>query len=98
VGILLFLKSNIDFNIIGDKYARQPNNPEEEQLSFGQMVKLCCCYTTKYDIKVDIYVGERLILNLSMSHQRTKPGVVLNKPKLLITRLTNALNGQVTLY
>ena len=37
-----------------DKSARQPNNPEEERLSFGQMFKLCCYYTTKYDTKVDI--------------------------------------------
>ncbi len=58
------------------------------------MVKLCCYYTTKYDTKVNIHVGEQLILNLIMSHQRTNPDVaVLNKPKLLITRLTNALNG-----
>jgi hypothetical protein len=56
---------------MGDKSARQPNNPEEEEPSFGQMVK-CCYYTTKYDItKVDIHVGEQLILNLIMSHQRT---------------------------
>ena len=93
VAILLFLKSNINFIIMGDKSARQPNNPEEDQLSFGQMVKLCCYYTTKYDTKVDIHVAEQLILNLIMSHQRTDPDVVLNKPKLLITRLTNALNG-----
>jgi len=91
--VLLFLKSNINFIIMGDKSARQPNNPEEENLSFGQMVKLCCYYTTKYDTKVDIHAGEQLILNLIMSHQRTEPEVVLNKPKLLITRLTNALNG-----
>ncbi len=78
---------------MGDKFARQPNNPEEDQLSFGQMVKLCCYYTTKYDTKVDIHVGEQLILNFIMSHQRTDPDVVLNKPKLLIIRLTNALNG-----
>ena len=93
VAVLLFLKSNINFIIMGDKSARQPNNPEEENLSFGQMVKLCCYYTTKYDTKVDIHAGEQLILNLIMSHQRTEPEVVLNKPKLLITRLTNALNG-----
>jgi hypothetical protein len=66
---------------MGDKSARQPNNPEEVQLSFGQMVKLCCYYTTKYDTKVDIHTGE-LILKLIMRHQRTKPDVVLNKPKL----------------
>ena len=78
---------------MGDKSARQPNNPEEEQLSFGQMVKFCYYYTTKYDTQVDIHVGEQLILNLRMSHQRTKPDVALNKPKLLITWLTNALNG-----
>jgi hypothetical protein len=78
---------------MGDKFARQPNNPEEEQLSFGQMVKFCCYYTTKYDTKVDIHVGEQPILNLIMSQQRTEPDVVLNKPKLLITRLTNTLNG-----
>ena len=57
------------------------------------MVILCWYYTTKYDTKVDIRVVEQLIFNLLMSHQRTKPDVVLNKPKLLITRLTNALNG-----
>ena len=58
------------------------------------MVKLCCYYTTKYDTKVDIiYVGEPLILNLILKHQRSKPKVALNKPKLLITRLKNALNG-----
>jgi hypothetical protein len=90
---LLFLKSNINFIIIGDNFARQPNSPEEENLSFGQLVKLCCYYTTKYDTKVDIHVGEQLILNLIMSHQQTEPEVVLNKPKLFITRLTNALNG-----
>jgi hypothetical protein len=39
VVVLLFLKSNINFIIMGDKSARQPNNPEEEHLSFGQMVK-----------------------------------------------------------
>jgi len=39
VALLLFLKSNIYFIIMGDKFARQPNNPEEEHLSFGQMVK-----------------------------------------------------------
>jgi hypothetical protein len=49
---------------MGDKSARQPNNLEEEHLSFGQMVKLCCYYTMKYDTKVDIHVGEQLILNL----------------------------------
>jgi hypothetical protein len=43
---------------MGDKSARQPNNPKEDQLSFGQMVKLCCYYTTKYDAKVDIHDGE----------------------------------------
>ena len=58
VVVLLFLKSNINFIIMGDKSARQPNNLEEEHLSFGQMVKLCFYYTTKYDTKVDIYVGE----------------------------------------
>jgi hypothetical protein len=47
VVVLLFLKSNINFMAIGEKSARQPNNPEEEQLSLGQMVKLCCYYTTK---------------------------------------------------
>jgi hypothetical protein len=57
------------------------------------MVKLCCYYTTKYDTKVDIHDGEQQILNLIMSHHRTKPDDILNKPKLLITRLTNALNG-----
>jgi hypothetical protein len=70
VVVLLFLKSNITFIIMGDKSARQPNNPEEEHLSFGQMVKLCCYYTTKYDTKVDIDVGKQLFLNLIMSHQR----------------------------
>jgi hypothetical protein len=79
---------------MGDKSARQPNDPEEEQmLSFGQMVKLFYYYTTKYDTKFDIHAGEQLILNLIMSHQRIDPDVVLNKAKLLITRLTNALNG-----
>ena len=79
---------------MGDKSARQTKYPEEEHHSFGQMVKLCCYYTTKYDTsKVDIHVGEQLILNLIMSHQQTEPDVVLNKPKHLITRLTNALNG-----
>jgi hypothetical protein len=29
VTILLFLKSNTNFIIMGDKSARQPNNPEE---------------------------------------------------------------------
>jgi hypothetical protein len=57
---------------MGDKSARQPNNPEEENLSFGQMLKLCCYYTTKYDTnKVDIHDGEQLILNWIMSHQRS---------------------------
>jgi hypothetical protein len=79
VVILLFLKSNIYFAILGDKSARQPNNPEEEQLSFGQMVKLCCYYTAKYDTKVDIHVEEQLILDLIMSHQRTEPEVVLKQ-------------------
>ena len=59
------------------------------------MVKLCCYYTKKYDIKVDIHDGEQMILNLIMSHQRKKPDDVLNIPKLLITRLTNALNGYI---
>ena len=54
--------------------------------------KFCCYYTTKYDNKVDNHVGEQLILNLKMSYQRREPEVVLNKPKVLITRLTNALN------
>ncbi len=61
------------------------------------MVKLCCYYTTKYDTKVDIRAGEQRILNLIISHQRTDPDIVFNKPKLLVTRLTNALNGQVKL-
>ena len=39
VAILLFLKSNTFF-ILGDKSARQPNNPEEEHLYFGQDVKI----------------------------------------------------------
>jgi hypothetical protein len=79
---------------MGDESARQSNNPEKEHLSFGQiMVKLCCYYTTKYDTKVDNHAGEQLILNLIMSHQRTEPDVVFHKPKLLIIRLTNALNG-----
>ena len=69
--ILLFLKSNNNFIIMGDKSARQPNNLEVEHLSFGQMVKSCCYYTTKYDTKVDIHTAEQLILNLIMSHQRT---------------------------
>jgi len=70
VAILLFLKSNINFIIMGDKSARQPNNLEKEQLSFGQMVKSCCYNTSKYDIKVEIHAGKQLNLNL-MSHQRT---------------------------
>jgi hypothetical protein len=90
---LLFLKSNINFIIMGNTFAQKPNNREEEHLSFEQMVKLCCYYTTKYDTKVNIHVGEQLILNLIMSHQRIDPDVEINKPKLLITRLTNALNG-----
>ncbi len=85
VVVLLFLKSNIHFIITGDKSARQPNNLKEEKLSlFGQMVKLYCYYTTKYDSKVDIHVGEQLILNLIMSHQRTEPDVVISKPKLIM--------------
>jgi hypothetical protein len=68
VVVLLFLKSNINFIIMGDISSRQPNNLEEEPLSFGQMDKSCCYYTTKYDTKVDIHVGEQLILNLVMSH------------------------------
>ena len=55
---------------MGDKSARQPNNPEEEHISFGQLVKLCCYYTTKYDIKDDIHAGEQTSLNLIMSHQQ----------------------------
>jgi hypothetical protein len=69
VVVLLFLKSNINFIITGDKSARQLDNQEEDQLSFGQIVKLCCYYTTKYDTNVDMHVGEQLILNLTMSHQ-----------------------------
>ena len=42
VVVLLFLKSNIYFICMGDKSAQQPNNPEDEHLSFGQMVKLWC--------------------------------------------------------
>ena len=57
------------------------------------MVKLGCYYTTQYDTKVVIHAREQLILNLITIHQRIDPDVVLNKPKLLITRLTNALNG-----
>ena len=91
--VLLFLKSNIHFIIIGDKSARQPKYLEEEQLSFGQIVKLCWFYITKYDTNVDIHDGEQLILNVIMSHQRIDPNVVLNMPELVITRLTNALNG-----
>jgi hypothetical protein len=73
---------------MGDESARQPNNLEEEIFSFEQMIKLCrCYYTMKYDTKVDIHVGEQLILNLLSSHQRTIPQVALNKPKLLITGL-----------
>jgi hypothetical protein len=30
----------MDFIIMGDKSARKPNNPKEEQFSFRQMVKL----------------------------------------------------------
>ena len=50
--VLLFLKNDINFIIMADKSARQPNNLEEKHLSFGQRVKLCCYYTTKYDIRV----------------------------------------------
>ena len=50
--VLLFLKNDINFIIMADKSARQPNNREEKHLSFGQRVKLCCYYTTKYDIRV----------------------------------------------
>jgi hypothetical protein len=46
VVVLLFLKSNLNFLIMGDKSAQQPNNPGEKHLSFEQMVKLCCYYTT----------------------------------------------------
>jgi len=56
---------------MGDTFPRQPNNPEEEELSFGHLAKLCCYYTTKYDIKAEIHAREQLILNLVMSHQRT---------------------------
>jgi hypothetical protein len=35
VALLLFMKSNINFIIMGDEFARQPNNPEEEHLSIG---------------------------------------------------------------
>jgi hypothetical protein len=52
VDVLLLLKSNINFIIMGDKSARQQNNPEEEHLSFGHMVKLGCYYTTNYDSKM----------------------------------------------
>ncbi len=55
VALLFLILSNINFIIMVDKSARQPNNPEEEQLYFGQMVKLCCYYTIKYDTKIDIY-------------------------------------------
>jgi len=79
VAILVFLKSNIYCIIMGDKSARQPINQEEEQLSFGQMVRLCCYYTTKYYIKFDIHIGEQTILNLKMSHQRTESEVVLKR-------------------
>jgi hypothetical protein len=72
---------------VGDTFDRQPN------ISFGQIAKLYCYCTTKYDTKVNIRVGEQLILNLILSHNRTQPEVALNKPKLLITRITNALNG-----
>ena len=60
VPIFLSLRSNNNFNIKGDKSARHPNNPEEEHLSFGQMVKLCRYYTTKYDTKVGIHVGKTI--------------------------------------
>jgi hypothetical protein len=49
---------------MGDKFARQPNNSKEEHLSFGQMVKLCYYYTTKYDTKFNVHAREHLILNL----------------------------------
>ena len=75
VVVLLFLKGNINFISMGDKFARQPaNNPEDERLSFGQMVKLCSYYTTKCDTKVDIHVGEQLILKFN------------NEPSTNITR------------
>ncbi len=77
---------------MGDKSARRPNNLKEH-LSFEQIVNLWCFYTTKYNTKVDIRAGEQLILNLIKSHQGTKPEVVLNKPKVLVTQLANELNG-----
>jgi len=46
---------------MGDKFARQSHNLVEEHISFGHMVKLCCYYTTKYDIEVGIHAGEQLI-------------------------------------
>ena len=79
---------------MGDKSARRPNNPKEDQLLFGQSLN-CVSIALQSMIPKLIFmlIGEQLILNLLMSHQRTKPEIVLNKPKLLITRLTNALNG-----
>ena len=89
---MLFLKSDIFF-VTGDNPSRQSNNLEEEHLSFGYVVKLCCYCTTKNDSKVNIHAREQLIVNLILRHQRAKPEVALNKPKLLITRSRNALNG-----
>ena len=73
---------------MGDKFARQQNNPKEEHIAYKQMIKLCCYYTTKYDTKVYIRVGENMILNLIPSHTQTVQEVALDKPKLLIFRLT----------
>ena len=54
-----------------DTCARPPNNLQKEHYSFGEMVKLCCYDTTKYDSKCDSHVGEQLILNLILSRRRT---------------------------
>ena len=39
---------------MGNKSAQQPNNPVEEHFSFGQMGKVCCYYTTKYDNNIKL--------------------------------------------
>ncbi len=74
MAILIFLKTDINFIIMCDKSARQPKYLEEEHLSIGRMVELCCNKTAKHDTKVDIHVEEQrffeeqLILNLITSH------------------------------
>ena len=41
-----------------NKSTRQPNNLEEKHHSFGQIVKLCWYFITKYDTQVDIHARE----------------------------------------